>query len=1479
MQGHFSVKTDVFSFGVLVLEIVAGQRNHGFQNGETIQNLLSFVRMEKMGKWDTGRYNRSHIEDGIGRFQRPPVNVKNHVLKSTGGGKNYNTSANHGSRENEVPALVLDDDCLLSKDLSKCLLGRVKEFASLANLKMTLNNEGFMDIKIQYMGEIWVMLEFSIENSMQLFRDNVSVGSWFSQINQASMDFVTKGRIAWVELEETPGWVPDFLEDAKDEDQSDVDSKDGRSKDGLMKNQSEEENMDKHDDMSEDPFCIYSLLKKKDKVVSNKDSEFNMKYPSGFTPNEGSDGASMHVKEGRGGNSENENEGNVDVDNVVPSGNHSGMNSKEGGTESVCSRHFKNSEVLRTGSSILSLLDDVVKVGQVMRYKMDGCMSNMVKIIESQGVDETCWGNMAFDYVNSDSVGFSKIMEGAWKESLSDESNAMIRMMGKLKFLKTMIREWNKTNMLCRKNVKAQCKADLEAVAVIIDSGNGNEEIAIKRTKLVKNLQHIDKLNSLEIAQKAKVKWAIEGDENSNNRRALIQMRFSKRLSLEQQVKLKSEVSNEEIKREVWDYETDKALGPDGFTFGFYRYFGYLIDNDVYNVVKQILDGSFILDELIQWCKRKKKQFLVFKVDFEKAYDSVRWDFLDDILRKFGFGEKWCKWIQSCLRSSRGSIILNGSPTEEFQFYKGLKQGDPLSPFLFILIMESLYLSFQRVEDARMFKGIKLGSLVSISHMFYADDAVFIEQWVIKAIYGEAGNMDAKVKAGSTSCWMSIVHEAKSLVSKGIDFYKFMRFKLGNGENARFWEDRWVKGDTLKKHFPCLYALELCKETLELCKEITEQFKELVTLVHVVGLVPMSDRWTWTLANSGEFSVALVRQLIDDKTLSKVDFKTRQIKYVPIKRKVRASAKPLKHTDYEVDLDSRIRQVVSTASWHNSSQSGTQLRLVLSTEDNENYLEHPISEAPVAPPGQQVPLTTPAAHATRVKRQKEVDVLMLLTMDLDIQWNLAHLGAYDMLHELKAMFSKQIEHELLQTVRQFHACKQEEGQSVSSYVLKMKSYIDNLERLELQYARHGKTKVHEDTLHELHAMLKLHEDTLPKKDANPALHAIRAGRVQKNQINKPHKAAKGVMVKAKARWAMHLTMRHLLLNLRLLHHLRKITLQRTPFVTNVGLRGSNKLKPGALSLYVGDGHRAAIEAIGTYHLELSSRLVIILNNFHYDPSITRDLKASGSVKDLELIQEDTNPSLDTSLDHEEDDQKIDEPQSDINPIRKDLSELANYKVALLDLESKKWLHAMNVEIQSMKDNDVWVLVELPPNARTVGSKWLFKKKADMDDIRAIRILIAIATYYNYEIWQMDVKTAFLNGHLSEEVYMVQPEGFVNPKYPNHNPCEEHWTAVKNILKYLRNTKDMFMVYRELVSMYCDNTGSISIAKYDEVIKGARNFHAKVHYLRETIKSSDVKIEKVDTDDNLADPFTKALAFPKHSKLTRNIGMLPASSLM
>ncbi|GJV63533.1 RNA-directed DNA polymerase, eukaryota, reverse transcriptase zinc-binding domain protein [Tanacetum coccineum] len=95
----------------------------------------------------------------------------------------------------------------------------------------------------------------------------------------------------------------------------------------------------------------------------------------------------------------------------------------------------------------------------------------------------------------------------------------------------------------------------------------------------------------------------------------------------------------------------------------------------------------------------------------------------------YEFGDMWCGWIQSCLRLSRGSVIVNGSLTREFQFRRVLKQGDHLSPFLFILIMESLYISVQRVVDAGMFRGISMGLSLHLSYLFYADDAFFMGHW------------------------------------------------------------------------------------------------------------------------------------------------------------------------------------------------------------------------------------------------------------------------------------------------------------------------------------------------------------------------------------------------------------------------------------------------------------------------------------------------------------------------------------------------------------------------------------------------------------------------------------------------------------------------------------------------------------------------------------------------------------------------------
>nr|GEW59322.1 hypothetical protein [Tanacetum cinerariifolium] len=304
----------------------------------------------------------------------------------------------------------------------------------------------------------------------------------------------------------------------------------------------------------------------------------------------------------------------------------------------------------------------------------------------------------------------------------------------------------------------------------------------------------------------------------------------------------------------------------------------------------------------------------------------------------------------------------------------------------------------------------------------------------------------------------------------------------------------------------------------------------------------------------------------------------------------------------------------------------------------------------------------------------------------------------------------------------------------------------------------------------------------------------------------------------------------------------------------------------------------------------------------------------------------------------------------------DLNEPANYKAALSDPKFQKWLVAMNAKMQSMYGNKVWRLVVLPPNEKVVK-----RNISPVAEIRAIRILIAIAAYYDYEIWQMDVKTMFLNGFLEEEIYIEQPKDFIDPNHPRKvylgeaafilgikiyrdrsrrlielsqnayldkilkiyrmdnskrgsipmqvdlhlsksqcattsaemkcmhnvsyasaNSGEAHWTAVKNILKYLRNTKDTFLVYggdpeAELrVNCYCDVGFETD---RDDTKSQTGKAPDKYHYVRECIETGEIDIVKVHINDNLADPFTKALAGPKLTRHARSMGLRPASSFM
>nr|GEU65765.1 reverse transcriptase domain, reverse transcriptase zinc-binding domain protein [Tanacetum cinerariifolium] len=348
---------------------------------------------------------------------------------------------------------------------------------------------------------------------------------------------------------------------------------------------------------------------------------------------------------------------------------------------------------------------------------------------------------------------FDDVVKEAWSalSNTDGDRGPLLSLNSKIKGLKSQLKSWfsqTKANEISRKK---SALASLEVLDEKIDVGQANKEEKVLRVNTWYELDNLEKLDSKDLFHKARVRWDVEGDENSkffhgiiNSKRNtqkiqgimqdgvwisepnaiksaflnLYKQKFSchdsmvnfppmavvNRLSDSDDAYLDSMVSLQETKNVVWDCGSQKAPRPDY--------------------------GPLILSEVIDWYKRRKKKMLLFKVDFEKAFDSVSWRFLDHVMDKLGFSSSWRRWIKAGLLSSRASILINGSPTTEFSLKRGLRQGDPLSPFLFIIIMEGLHVALKDGLSTNMFRGVNVGSpSIRLSHLFYADDVIIFSDW------------------------------------------------------------------------------------------------------------------------------------------------------------------------------------------------------------------------------------------------------------------------------------------------------------------------------------------------------------------------------------------------------------------------------------------------------------------------------------------------------------------------------------------------------------------------------------------------------------------------------------------------------------------------------------------------------------------------------------------------------------------------------
>nr|GEU69487.1 hypothetical protein [Tanacetum cinerariifolium] len=441
--------------------------------------------------------------------------------------------------------------------------------------------------------------------------------------------------------------------------------------------------------------------------------------------------------------------------------------------------------------------------------------------------------------------------------------------------------------------------------------------------------------------------------------------------------------------------------------------------------------------------------------------------------------------------------------------------------------------------------------------------------------------------------------------------------------------------------------------------------------------------------------------------------------------------------------------------------------------------------------------------------------------------------------------------------------QEEDGQSVRLYLLKMKRYLDTLERVGLampnelvmslilnslnkdyeqfiqNYIMHSMGK----TLVELHAMLKLQEKGIPKK--NKLAYAPKPKILPPPKRENLEKDSICHHCKEVGHWRRNCPSYHVKLkkrkNVRGASTLGIFTIGLYAFPnkswvydtscrthicnTSQGLRKSRKLKHGALSLKRHD---------------------------EVEPTEVEPYSVEVPIRRSEWISQ----AADRYSFY------VDAKEHELG----DLNEPPNYKAALSYPEFDKGLDAMITEMQSMKDNQVWYVVDLPPNGRTVGSKWIFKKKNDMDGNQASRSL---------------------NKRFDEEIKKV---GFT--QNPNE-PCvylkvsrEAEYIAIAKasmeavwMRKFIDGLEDVMPLNKRPMEMLCDNAPAIAIANDPKIMKGARHYQRKYRYIREVIQAGKIVLKKVHTYDNLADSFTKLMPYNKHFEHAMGIGFCPATSLM
>nr|GEV91264.1 RNA-directed DNA polymerase, eukaryota, nucleotide-binding alpha-beta plait domain protein [Tanacetum cinerariifolium] len=777
---------------------------------------------------------RSKLHANIARFNRPPL-------------KNIKIGhQSHYVEKESKPAIVLDDSCGNQRDFATVLMGKVKEFSSPTNLRLVAKEK---------------------------FKANVVICSWFSQLQQASNDFLIDERVTWVDIEGVPLKVwskitfnriaskwGDFLH-IEDQEDDVFHSKRICVKTKIVKNIFESFKI-----ISKG--CVFWIRAKE---VSGWTSEF-AKENEDDSDTDGDTGDEVLHDDNEGIHKDTIVNEDRDIEEVVET-----IFEKE--SSPVHMKDTSNDDHIDSRSEdpfniyiyiyiykLLQKKNDNIAEGSnfndSFKYPLDftpttasenqpnACKESVVANEEHlQRPKKIGLRSYASIIRYSASVGNSGGILCIWNSSMFCNTNSTV-----FDYFVLINREWVPSGKkLLIISVYApqelnEKKMLWDYLILVINNWNceviimGNFNEVQKQTKRFGskfNVHGADAFN-LFISTAGFEEVPLGGCGNSSFIALILKTTDAKM---------------------VKDFRPITLIG------SLYKIIAKILANrlvvvlgDIVNKVqsafvanRQILDGPFILNEIFQWCKKKRKHSMIFKVDFEKAYDSVRWDYLDGVLKNFGYGD--------------------------------------------------------RVVDAGLFRGVSIGSSL---HIFYADDIVFLGHWsdsnidiigisvssdivdqtaskigcaTLKPHFSYLGSkvdgLMSRIQswdeimnthAARLSKWKikTLSIRVKKLKNLGTDLLSLIHKKLGNGTVTSFWEDVWRGDATLKSLYPILFALDSSK-----------------SITIAMKLSQDSLCYSFRRAIRGGVEQAPVDhehgRVIDDCSLPVVSSKTKWVNVVPIK--------------------------------------------------------------------------------------------------------------------------------------------------------------------------------------------------------------------------------------------------------------------------------------------------------------------------------------------------------------------------------------------------------------------------------------------------------------------------------------------------------------------------------------------------------------------------------------------------------------------